>query len=380
MNTRLKRIILAVVAAAILLTAWIGFNTRDIWRAYLFCPPVEFIENDSVRIGLYPGGATSATVFTNDDYCGETPLAEARDLREWLREHDLLMTFFVIPFHQDRSRLGEGPRLEILRGLAADGHEIAQHGYSHCCEKNRGTSLKYGAEMALLDRDEAMERIERGRKILRECGFDPVGHRSPCFSGTGETFAALNRLGFLYGSDRNLPATTVRNLIFQGFRGSVIHPFHPEGMSLLEITGQTDPTVDADKARRIFERFHPRGGVIVYLTHLPQIGLPENLAKLGEFLEFVREHDTWICRFDELARWWLAREKLQVEIEREGELTLVRIRNDSPYPLESARIDIRAAGPYRVIDSNSREVLREGTGPDSFPADIPAALYVRNLF
>jgi len=367
------RITLALVLA---LAAWTGFNTRYAWRDYLLPAPVAFREDNSVRLGLYPRGARSATVFTNDDFSAETPLAEAEAFRDWLAREELPVTFFVIPFQQGRGRLVPGPCLEILRRLESEGHEIAQHGFSHLCPVSAGKGGTDGAEMARIGREEAAELIARGRKILRECGFEPLGHRSPCFSGTEETFYALESLGFLYGSDRHLPARTFSNLFLPGFRGRVMYPYHPAGMKLLEITSQTDPTVSPEKARKVFERFHRRGGAIIYLTHLPQIGRPENLRALGEFLEYVRSHDTWICRLDELTRWWLARERTEVFSRRGEEGLEVVISNPSPFPLEQARLEILQDGPFRIADPAGSELAR-GMGPEKLTLDIPAQILSR---
>jgi len=363
---KMRRVLKISGTLLLVFLAWIIFNTSYIWRDYIFPPPVEFQENDYIRLGLYPSGAVSATVFTNDDFSAEVPLAESRRLREWLQQNNLPMTFFVIPLKDEVSRLEEGERVELLRQLRDDGHEIAQHGLAHYCGRNVEEGVQDGAEMLLLDRGESIERLARGRNILRELGFDPLGHRSPCFSGTPATISALEELEFLYGSDCNLPATTPKTLLLPDFWGRIMFPFHPDGMELLEVTGQIDPTVKPGKARKVFERFHPRGGVIVYLTHLPDIGEPDNLKELGRFLEYVREHNTWICRFDELVRWWIAREKARVEVDGENILMI----NPTSYPLDQAQLEIKKSGPYRILLPNG-ELLAEGIGPELILVDIP---------
>ncbi|HPJ72502.1 MAG TPA: DUF2334 domain-containing protein, partial [bacterium] len=303
------------------------------------------------------------------DFNARTPLAEARAFREWLKARELPVTFFVIPRQRGEAPLGEGDRLDLLRALAADGHEIAQHGYAHFCPRNREEGLQEGAEMALLGREEAEKRIAEGRRLLRGLGFDPIGHRSPCFSGTVETVAALADLGFLYGSDMNLPACTPRNIFWPDFPGRILYPWRLPGIDLLEITGQTDPTVHPAKARAVFDRIHARSGVAVFLTHLPQIGERENLDRLGEFVEYVRARPTWICRLDQLARWWTARERLEIETSFEDGMLKVTISNPSPYPLERCRLVFATPGPF-LVETAGGVVLARGAGEEAI-VDIP---------
>lgn len=332
-------------------------------------PPVRFLENEDISLGLYPKGFQSATIFTNDDICAITPIESVERLRMRLKKLGVKGTFFVIPFHYGQNKLQAGqPQVETLKKLRADGHEIAQHGYMHYSRRNKGRGVKMGAEMLFLSREEQMERLKKGRKVLTSLGFPPRGHRSPCFSGTKDTFLALDELGYLYGSDLDLPATTPRTFLLPGFRGRILYPYHPSGLKLLEVTSQTDPTVRKKKVLKVFKRFHRYGGVFVFLTHVPTISEPENLDRLEEFLTYLKSRNTWLCPLSELCQWWLAREKLDIETKREGETLIITYDNPTISPLEDTRIVFKETDPslkkYRVVNRKGK-VLDEGIIPSS---------------
>jgi peptidoglycan/xylan/chitin deacetylase (PgdA/CDA1 family) len=367
MRKGLRKFIWIAAGVLILLIAWIGFNTFYIWRDYLSGPPVSFIENDDISLGLYPGANRSATVFTNDDLCAITPLDRIETLRDRLKELDVKGTFFVVPNHLGNHLLHAGdPRIEQLERLKADGHEIAQHGFSHYCEKNKGRGVKMGAEMLFLSVEEQVERLEEGRAILTALGFPPRGHRCPCFSGNERTFKALEQLNYLYGSDLDLPPTTLKTILFPSLRRRLMYPYHPFGMKLLEITSQTDPTVRLEKTLMVFKRYHSRGGVFVFLTHLPDISSPESLERLTDFLNYLKGEDTWICTMEELTEWWLTREVVQVKTELAGNTLVITCDNPSPYPLKNIAIDFKntASDPkkYRIVN---------GAGGEAAAGDIP---------
>jgi len=367
MKKRLKKLLLYSGLALLLLLAWIGYNTSYIWRDYLSGPPVRFLANDDIAVGVYPRGAPMAAVFTNDDLSATTPLDLVERLRLFLKEMEVRGTFFVIPNHLGVYPLTAGSEtVEMLEKLRRDGHEIAQHGYAHYSEKNRGRSVKMGAEMAYLSEEEQYRIIARGREILTGLGFPPRGHRSPCFSGNRRTFRALDRLGFLYGSDLDLPPNTLETLLLPAPRRRLMYPSRPDGLDLLQVTSQTDPTVRRKKAERIFRRYRERGAAFAFLTHLPDLSEPKNLQRLERFINLLREEGSWFCTMAELCEWWLAREEADFQTEREGDTLVITADNSGPYPLRDLEISFKdpALRHYRLIDRDGRELAR---------GEIPAA-------
>jgi peptidoglycan/xylan/chitin deacetylase (PgdA/CDA1 family) len=367
MRKKLKKILLFSGLGLFLFLSWIGYNTSYIWRDYLSGPPVRFRENREITVGLYPRGAPMAAVFTSDDLSAVTPPELVERLRDLLRELEVRGTFFVIPNHLGQYPLAAGsPTVTMMEQLRRDGHEIAQHGWAHYSEKNRGRSVKMGAEMAYLSEEEQYEIIRRGRDLLTGLGFPPRGHRSPCFSGNRRTFRALDRLGFLYGSDLDLPPTTPETLLLPSLSRRLMYPYHPDGLNLLEITSQTDPTVRPKKTLKIFRRYRKRGGVFAFLTHFPQISEPGNLARLERIIKFLREEGVWFCPMAELSEWWLARSEVDFQTGREEETLIIRCDNPSPYPLNDLEITVKDPDlkRFRLITGAGKE-LRQGEIPPS---------------
>lgn len=73
---------------------------------------------------------------------------------------------------------------ELIASVAADGHEVASHSYSHWL-------------MNSFSRDEEQDEIERtAEAIERATGTRPRGWRSPMYSSTGQTVELLAEAGY----------------------------------------------------------------------------------------------------------------------------------------------------------------------------------------
>ncbi|HEX5576476.1 MAG TPA: XrtA system polysaccharide deacetylase [Gemmatimonadales bacterium] len=98
-----------------------------------------------------------------------------------LAEHRARATFFVLGWVAERQP-------ELIRRIAADGHEIASHGYGH--------DLIYTLSPAEFRAD-----VERGKKLLEDItGQRVLGYRAPSFSITDWAVSILQDLGFEYDS------------------------------------------------------------------------------------------------------------------------------------------------------------------------------------
>jgi len=97
-----------------------------------------------------------------------------------LDEMRLRATFFV-----------EGLNTELypdtLLQIAAAGHEVAYHGWSH-------------EDWSALDHDEEAELLSRGVRALDDLGLRPLGFRPPGGGLTASTLRLLRELGFTYCS------------------------------------------------------------------------------------------------------------------------------------------------------------------------------------
>ena len=110
-------------------------------------------------------------------------LRMCRTLSRLFERHGITATFFCVA-----DRLDDAETLELFRGLAAAGHRIANHTYSH-------------PDMGALTADEQLAEIRRGHDVLRDrLQVRPVGYRGPAYHLSAETLGELCRLGYQYDS------------------------------------------------------------------------------------------------------------------------------------------------------------------------------------
>jgi peptidoglycan/xylan/chitin deacetylase (PgdA/CDA1 family) len=108
------------------------------------------------------------------------PLVAVPRILDLLAEHSLPATFFVPGLTADRYP-------ETVERIAAAGHEVGHHGYSH----HSPLRLDEGAERADL---------ERGLEALERVGVRPEGYRTPSWEPSERTFDLLAELGLRYDS------------------------------------------------------------------------------------------------------------------------------------------------------------------------------------
>jgi polysaccharide deacetylase family protein (PEP-CTERM system associated) len=105
---------------------------------------------------------------------------------ELLDELNGTATFFVLGMTAERYP-------DLVRAIAAKGHELACHGYSH-------------RRVPTQSRDELRADIERCAELVEQLGGKrPLGYRAPAFSITRETpwaYDVLAELGFRYDSSQ----------------------------------------------------------------------------------------------------------------------------------------------------------------------------------
>jgi polysaccharide deacetylase family protein (PEP-CTERM system associated) len=103
----------------------------------------------------------------------ERAARNTRLLLEILRQHKVRATFFVLGLFAERLP-------DVVAEIAADGHEIGSHGYSH--------RPVYGIGPAAF-----ADELSRSVALLEEiCGQRIAGYRAPDFSITKESLWALN--------------------------------------------------------------------------------------------------------------------------------------------------------------------------------------------
>ena len=350
---RKKSIIRVVIILISLVLLWVTYNTRWIWLDYLTAPPVNFIENEDISLALYPEGHRSASIFTNFLSSSDIPAEAIKILRFRLMNLGIRGTFFISPFQTEIGELTKkDPYFWELVDLQDLGFEIAQDG------AGRNYNLVRGEE----------DSVVRGKDILTGLGLRVRGYRSSLTVSNGNVENILDREGFLYDCLSSAPPITAWTVLFPIFRGSVIIPFHPKGMKLLEFVSRGEPVPHPKKARKIFENIHKRGGVFIFRTELPRVREEGNLAILENFLRYIKEKDTWICTLEELSDWWLAREKVGITTSRAGNILNIIYDNQTPIEMRNARFNFKniSSRPkmYRVMD-RAGEVTAEGFIPET---------------
>ena len=362
-----KKMVFLIVVLLTGVLIYILSNTYFITREYLYGPPLLFIQNRYLAVNIYPHGYQSAAVFTNNNIEGKSIAEDIAMLRPFLKKRKLRGVFFVIPDYKRSYPLDKSPEiLEELRLLQDDGHEIAQNGTYYTYGPDLARGAPAGGELLKLSYDEQVDRIEQGNDILTRLGFPPAGFRAPDYLINRQTLRVLATCNFLYSSSSQAPPRTWNTLLRPSLTRGIIYPHHPNGFELLEFTDQGDPTLKYTKLLRIFHKIHALKGVFIYHTYIGSVIQPERLQLLDKFIEEIRKKNTWCCTLSEISQWWLAREKLRVETKKKGNLFLVTIANNSPFPMANLGITFLKF-PYGVrkyiIQSSGDKILAEGELP-----------------
>jgi len=178
-----------------------------------------------------------------------------------LERHQTQATFFVLGWVAERYPT-------LVKEIAAEGHEIASHGYGH--------ELIYKLTPEVFYAD-----IRRSREILESITGHPViGYRAPSFSITTKSqwaLEVLKKAGFLY--DSSIFPTSFHNRY--GFNGTSRLPFQFRNglaeipLSIYPIAGANFPLAGGGYFRLFpyfyfqlfFRRMNKQGKPIVFYLH-----------------------------------------------------------------------------------------------------------------
>ncbi len=361
-------VVLAVAAASVVI-----YLTRYYYRDMLFGPPVDFLEDEYIEIGLYPNAHRAALIFTCDDVTALTGYEKIANLVSVLEKYEVKCTFFVIPYFRGRYLLGkDSEEVKALKEAELRGHEIALHGLTHTSPRRKLLLLKRDKEFWKLPQSEQRRRIKVGKRILAMLGFSVFGFRSPAFSASEETLQILDAEEFTYSSD-----TRVRPIMLMSnrrFCESLYYPYHPLGLRILDFISNGDYFWGYDKLgpenmlslKRRFDRYYENSGTFVLLSHIEPINSGSGLATLEKFLEYTKEKNLWKPTLRELAEWWLARENLFAVSEVKGDVLYITLEKGSELPLSGLTIKFKSSVPakeYKIFDSNE-VLIKEGRVQD----------------
>ena len=133
---------------------------------------------DAISLWIGPFGATSPSMISR----GEFGAVGARRVLGLLDREGIPATFFVTGHTAETYP-------EIVRDIAAAGHEIGHHGYLH---EN---------PISLETRERERDVLRRGFEALdRAAGVRPTGYRSPAWDNSPNTTELLLEHGFRYES------------------------------------------------------------------------------------------------------------------------------------------------------------------------------------
>jgi peptidoglycan/xylan/chitin deacetylase (PgdA/CDA1 family) len=183
---------------------------------------------------------------------------------------------------------------DIVDSIAAGGHEIAVHGYTH-------------QPPSSLTRDEERAQLQQTARILRRWGSGVVGYRAPLYEISTHTMELLQEHGFLYSS----------NLMDD------IKPYWHAESGVIELPVQwiTDDWIQfghgaygglaqnatcAHVHQLWAEEFHAiyeLGGLFVLTLHPQVIGRPSRIQMLADFVSHIRSHKgVWVTNCAAIAK------------------------------------------------------------------------------
>jgi peptidoglycan/xylan/chitin deacetylase (PgdA/CDA1 family) len=245
------------------------------------------LDAEAVALAADPALADRMSVMSHQSY---GPLAGVPRLLRLLDTHQVKATFFVPGFTARRYP-------DVVRAIAAAGHEIAHHGYLHEPLNGAGEA----AEISYLD---------RGLAALTEVtGVRPVGYRAPMWELNWRSPGRLHERGFLYDSslmDADLPyelaagaGSIVEIPVYWGLDDWEQYCFVP---GLYETGVIQNPASARAMWSAELAAVRAEGGCFVLTSHPFLSGRPARAAALGQVIaEAVSAGDVWVTTMAEVA-------------------------------------------------------------------------------
>lgn len=245
------------------------------------------VDAESAILWGAPGNADRMSVVSHQAF---GPLIGVPRLLDLLDRHRIRSTFFVPGYTADRYP-------QVVRDIAAAGHEIGHHGYLH----EQPTALTIEQEVEALDRGlDALERV---------AGVRPTGYRAPMWDLSWNTPPLLVERGFDY--DSSLMDADAPYSLAVGDHSIVEIPIQwalddwEQYCFLPDVTGSGLIETPA-KAREIwqseFEGIRSYGGCWVLTNHPFLSGRPARLKELDELMAHVTScSDVWVNSLDAIA-------------------------------------------------------------------------------
>ena len=227
------------------------------------------VDGASAMISQNPKVAQRPSTRSMGEY---GPAVGAPKILALLASHDIPASFYIPGWVAERHP-------DLVRRIAAAGHEVGHHGYLH----EPPASLSPDAEAAVLDRASAI--------LEPLAGAAPRGYRSPAWELSEHTLDLLRARDFLYdsslmGDDR--PYALDGGLVEIPVHWSLDdYPyFNFSALDVRRLTASPAHVFDAWAAA--FEELHERRGLFVLTTHPSIIGRPGRLRMLDRLIHHMR--------------------------------------------------------------------------------------------
>ena len=242
------------------------------------------LDAESVWISENPANENKPGVLSQGRY---GPRVAVPLILSLLERHGFKATFFV------PGKVAEDYP-EALQRIAAAGHELGVHGYTHVSPTK-------------LSPAEEEDSILRTRDILEGySGGKVVGYRSPSWEFSQHTLGFLTRHGFTYSSNYMddifpymHPGTNVVELPIHWSLDDAPHFWFADDTWNKKISTPSEVREIWDAE---FEAIYQMGASFVLTMHPQIIGRPSRLKMLEAFVEFVQGHEgVWIATCGEMA-------------------------------------------------------------------------------
>ncbi len=301
---------------------------RQIWREG---------EPLAISLGRVPDGRSLAAIMTFDvDFTRSLPNAEA--YAEFLKSRDVRGTFFIqtkyLRDYNDSIMLTDATAAH-LRRLGELGMELASHSVSHAnafrhFEMGDGTERYPDYRPVVVSRDRAEGGtilgelrvskflIETLAKPARVVSFRP-GHLSnppglpQALEATGYRFSSSVTAGV---SLTHLPFRLTRDRLASAETGVFEFP--------ITVEDERDPLMGArlEQSLAVARKIARHGGLFVVLIH-PNV-LDHKLGFLRALVDRLKG-EAWFGALEEFGRWWAARDRVELDVERRGDRLVARL-------------------------------------------------------
>lgn len=335
--------------------------------------PVNFVENREISLNIYPEDCESAAVLTGTGLDGEYNLYPFKRLIFLLANMGIRGTIFVFPGQTFRENIARNQHwIELFSEISSIGFEISQNGaqayHSFKDEENSEAAVKF----AVPSPDQKIKEIKENREFLISLGLVPVGYLEHNPSRTDQIIPELDKMGYLYYCevDRTGNNGRTKEVITSGGTEETYYPYPVSiaGFKVLKFYCRIDPSIEPDRACRIFDEVKQKSGVFVCQVHLPGLMDENKIGELKRYLSYLKDKNAWICSLQELSEWWLAREKVRIITKREGNILVIVYDNPTGYLLKNCRLKFKqsdSAVRYYRVENQAGIPASQGIIPES---------------